>query len=976
MTGTDGRAGPSGSTGACGPGGPGDPGGARGPGDTGGVPGAARVIDGGRVAEPHGEARPAGGATPRGETRSVGPAGSDGALPAERVALGPVAVRRRCRVPGSVLAGLGGEAVWRAAGARAGAEDAARELGARLADHLGALVPTASPQQRRLLLRARRAAFNARPLPTGPVAGGPLTASYTRAYAHRLAERDDARRALDLALDELARTSGAAVDAVLRDPDMAWSVELSVPGLLAAGPVGALDPAAGRRTRRRAVTLLRLVQRAATKPTPFAGFATTHVLFRDGPPAPARRHVRVQRAAVERVRQWIGAGGHHALAPAHLWLTANPSALVHTDAGDTRVTWLMPAPDGTERVLSARCGPALAQTLRRLRTPVRLDTVAPGGTLPASLTTLAARGLLEIGPALPTYGRRTLHAAADATRPTPAALLPRTPTPATAPSPVAGPTPPPPLSPAALPAPTTPAPDPARDTHPDVPGTVHDALCALRDAEDDLADGRSAGALHRARRQLGVLGRALGAADREDGREGGRTAVGEDVVGVAVDDGILRGSADVLADLGRVQRIVPLLAAELPFQLATAIAFRRRFGADAVPLPAAYRWFLESGRTESDTLLADCTADELAAVLALRERLFAGLRAAAGQPGTEVACDPGLLDAVAAGLPAAVPELTCAAWPVQVAGRRLVLNGAGGGHGRFAARVAADLDDARLAELRGWAAAAHTPHPDGVAVDIAALLGATVNEHPLLLPAALACPGRALECPADARIDLASCTVRAEGGRLLLFCDRFPGRPLFPVPHNATLPTVAPGLYRWLSRLGPASGATLDVWDHVDARTAPGDPSAVRRYPRLTLGRLVLCRRTWKVPGTALPGRDPAGQGEESLAWYRWCRSTGVPRRAFLRTATLPDPWDVVRGRADMRPVLAARSASGAAVRKPLYVDLSQPLCRSAATAGPGDTLTFTEPLPDPADPGPDGRVTEYVLETSQPPRAKETDGT
>jgi hypothetical protein len=80
-----------------------------------------------------------------------------------------------------------------------------------------------------------------------------------------------------------------------------------------------------------------------------------------------------------------------------------------------------------------------------------------------------------------------------------------------------------------------------------------------------------------------------------------------------------------------------------------------------------------------------------------------------------------------------------------------------------------------------------------------------------------------------------------------------------------------------------------------------------------------------------------------------------------VRASTLPDPWEVVRGHApDRRP-----SVSGSA-RKPIYVDLSQPL--SWPLVRPGDTtLTFTEPLPDPLGRDPDDRVTEYLIETSQP---------
>ncbi|MFE7412486.1 lantibiotic dehydratase [Streptomyces laurentii] len=935
-----------------------------------------------------------------------GPVPETAPVAADRVVPGPVVVRRRCRVPGSVLADLGSDRVWGAAAAWAYAEDAVQRTGTRLADQVGESVPTVRQEERRDLLRVRRAAFNSRPLPAGSGAalGGPA-AALAKEYTRALAARDASRHELGLALADLARTSGATVDALLRDPHLARSVELSVPGLLAAGPVGALDPAAAKKTRRRALTLLRLMQRAASKPTPFAGFATTRVLFSgaapDAPDLPSRSHVRIDRAVIEWVRQWIAAGGYQSLRPERLWLTANPTATVHEDASGTRVTWLLSRADGTERVLSAPCGAALAGTLARLQKPVRLDTVAPGGTLPDGLARLVARGLLETGPRLPSHGRRTLHAAADATAPAPAPDLELD------------------LDldldlELDLDLDATEARQ-ARQAH-----QLHHALGVLRDAEDALAaDPAHAGARRDAKDGIAAVATALGIGVRAGG--GDRSAVGEDVVGVrAHDDGVLRADGtgrfgpEVLADLGRVQRVVPLLGFELPFQLATALAFRRRFGTDPVPVLTAYAWFLDEGRRESDALLADCQAEELATVLALRRRLFHGLRAAADRnPGAaEAACDPGLLDAVAADLPDAVMELSCAAWPVQLAGDRVVVNGVGTGYGRFAARVAAGLDPARLAVLRDWAATAATPHEHGVPVDIAASLGATVNERPLLLPAALGYPGRALECAPEApgaRVDLSSCVVRVAGGRLLLFggegdgapgpdagpgtgtrpgpgTGRFAGRPLFPVPHNATLPTVAPGLYRWLSRLGPGSGATLALWDHVDALAAPRDPEAVRHYPRLTLGRLVLSRRTWKVPAAALPAEalpgaaGAGGTAREALAWYRWCARTGVPRRSFLRGTTLPDPWDVVRGLADRRPVDAARSTSGgAALRKPLYVDFSQPLCWPALAPAPGDTLTFTEPLPDPAGgttaAAPGSRVTEYVLETSQPPRARATEG-
>ncbi|GAT69279.1 lantibiotic dehydratase [Planomonospora sphaerica] len=877
----------------------------------------------------------------------MAPVGEDPVSPDRgRVVLGPVVVRRRCLLPGSVLAGLGGDRVWRAAGAVADAELACSRRGGDLADRISALVPAAAKEERRGLLRARRDAFNSRPVGTG-LPADPETAGLAAAYTDALAFRDAAGRELASALAELARTTGTVLETALGDPDLAWSVELSVPGLSTAGPIDP-GPAAGRRARRRALTLLRLVQRAASKPTPFARSATTTLLFRgagEGFPlrgageSPPRSHVRVRREVLDWTRRWIADGGYRYLRPDRMWLTVNPSATVADGDGDggLRVTWLVTGENGTERFASARCGPDLVSFLRGVRDPVRLDALLAGGALPGVLTDLIGRGMLEVGPRLPSHGRRTLRAAADAAVPARTAGRDDAPSPGAA----------------------------GRDDGPS-PRAVHDALCGLRDAEHAAAHGGDTGTVRRAAAGIGALARALGL----DAGGIERAPVSEDVVGTGPDDGILRADPGLLADLGRVQRIVPLLGAELPFQLATATAFRRRFGPDPVPLLAAYRWFAESGRTESDALLADCSTGELAVVLDLRTRLFAGLRAAAQQPGAEeVPCDPALLDALAADLPDAVLDLPCAAWPLQQAGERVVVNGVSSGYGRFAARFGAALDDRGMDELRHWAATAAAPHDDGVMVDISALLGATVNEHPLVLPAALSYPGRALECAPATRIDLSECVVQAAGGRLLLFSDRFAGRPLFPVPHNSTLPTVAPGLYRWLSRFGPVSGTTLDLWDQVDAMVtaeAPQASESVRHYPRLVLGRLVLGRRTWKVPGAALPAAEPGPA--EAAAWHRWCARTGVPRRSFLRTVTIPDPWSVVRGLADKRAVLEARSPSGAAVRKPIYVDLSQPLCWPALAVAPETTLTFTEPLPDPAATG-EGRAAEYVLETSRPPR-------
>lgn len=819
----------------------------------------------------------------------------------QQIRLSPVLVRRRCRVPAEVLRGLGSDEVWHTAEDLADAGERCRLVGRALADRIAPLIPEAAQEQRRLLLHARREAFNARPLTTAPPLDG--VAEYQRAVA----DRERCAEALRRHAGELDDSTRGTLRAALDDPGFAASVEMSVPGLVAAvradGP-GSLSA----RSRRRALTLLRLVQRAAAKPSPFARFTDSTLLLPGAAERPPHGHVRVDRRALDWVRDWVRTSGLTVVPGDRVLLTTNPSATV----ADGRVSWL-----AGEGLRSARCTEQLGALLAGLRTPTPLAELCAGGAVPQALRELVRNGLLEAGPCLPGWGRETLTAAAAAVG--------------------------------------TEDPD-AR--------AVHDALRALHALESRAASeppspsnarersGRARAAMHR-------LAVACGHSDEDAARvSGDRLPVTEDLVGVAP-AGAPLPSARMLEDLGRIQRIAPLLGPELPFQLAAAVCFRARFGDSEVPLLTAFRWFVESGRQAADELIAESAEPVLADVLRLRGELAGGLAKlaaeASGSGSGTVACDSGWLSALADALPTEVAPWTNVAWPVQWAGGQLVLNGASVGFGRFPARVAGTLTEPELALLRAEIAA--TVPPGTVPADIAARFGATTNEHPLLLPAALAYPGSALECPSGARIDLSTVTVRAEGGRLIAAGTAFPGRTLLPVPHNATLPSIAPPLYRWLSRLGPSQGSTLALWDLVDAAAGAG---GVRRYPRLTVGDLVLCRRTWKVPGEELPAES------DVLSWVRWAARTGVPRRSFLRETTLPDPWDVVRGLASGDRVHRARSRAGAAVRKPAYLDLSQPLGRPQRSTAAGETLTFTEPLPDPLA-TPDEHVAEYVIETYRP---------
>ncbi|WBB77319.1 lantibiotic dehydratase [Micromonospora sp. WMMD882] len=831
-----------------------------------------------------------------------------------RVRVGPVVVRRRCGSGPQVLRDLSGDRVWAAAGRVAEAEKTCRTRGAAAADVISALVPLATPAERRRLLRARRDAYNGRVLTT--VAGELLDVGPVAAYERARSELDRRWTELRTALTELDRATRATVHDRLTDPDFAASVELSVPGLLAEIRRSGRHRPGSARDRRRLLTVFRLLQRSATKPSPFARLAEATLLVPGAGRRPPHRRVRVDRQALDWVQHWVRGRGLRSVTPEQVWVTTNPTATVGEPA-EGRVSWLVTG-GPVDDLRTAACPDRLAGLLRRLRSPRRLRDLSPDGTVPDQLAALLRCGLLEVGLRPPGHGRQVLDGVL-----------------------------------AALPATT--GEDDADD--------LRAALRLLRDIEADPSP--VPGALTApARAGLERLATACGVSTAGTDR----LLVTDDLVGV-VDEPAPALDGEVLADLGRVKLIAPLLAPELPFQLAGTLAFRDRFGTDAVPLLTAYRWFVGSGRAAADAMVAESSRPLLRRTLELRAGLTDLLRAlAAGSPGAhEVRLDGAELDRLADALPDEVPEWACAAWPVQFAGDRVVLNGLGCGYGRFAARVAAGLGGAPVGLLREWAGAADVGEPDALAVDVTARFGATANERPRLLPYSLAFPGHALECDPEARIDPGDCTVRVDParGRLLLHSSALPGRPLVPVPQNATLTQLAPPFFRWLRRLGPATGSTLAFWDQVDGDVAAGS-RGVRHYPRLVLGRLVLARRTWKVPPTALPaGADDAAR---TVGWHRWCAGTGVPRQFFVRAVTLPEPWDVVRGRASDEWVGQARSRSGSAVRKPVYVDLSQPRCWPEGTAG---ALTLTEPLPDPAALALRTHAAEYVIETSQPPRRR-----
>ncbi|WP_408668578.1 lantibiotic dehydratase [Jatrophihabitans sp.] len=254
---------------------------------------------------------------------------------------------------------------------------------------------------------------------------------------------------------------------------------------------------------------------------------------------------------------------------------------------------------------------------------------------------------------------------------------------------------------------------------------------------------------------------------------------------------------------------------------------------------------------------------------------------------------------------------------------------------RFAHLFGAELP----AELRG---ALDAVTPEGaVFAELKGGADATnLNLHPIVTPYEIVSPGEVSFRPAAEQIPVEDLIVEHDpvADRLLLRSRRL-GVEVIPAYLGFLLPMALPEVQQVLLNFSYASLASLDLWAGVDLPT-----DRIIELPRIRLGNVVAQRRTWRIPPAELPA-DVDGRGEHEwyLAWRRWQRAAGLPRRVF---------------------------ASLGGEHKPLYVDFDSYFSVQllhTATRGATATAVLTEMLPGPEElwlrNGEDRYVTELTVE-------------
>lgn len=191
-------------------------------------------------------------------------------------------------------------------------------------------------------------------------------------------------------------------------------------------------------------------------------------------------------------------------------------------------------------------------------------------------------------------------------------------------------------------------------------------------------------------------------------------------------------------------------------------------------------------------------------------------------------------------------------------------------------RFAHCFDEGLTASLRR--SLEHVVPPGAVFAELKGGYDATnLNLHPVVTPYEVVCPGETSFRPAAEQIPVEDLVVEhdAAADRLLLRSRRL-GVEVIPVYLGFLLPMALPEVQQVLLNFSCTSMVQLDLWEGTGLR----EEAAV--LPRVTLGNVVLQRKSWRFTADALPP-VVAGQPDEEwfLAWREWQREAGLPRHVF-----------------------------------------------------------------------------------------------
>jgi hypothetical protein len=294
---------------------------------------------------------------------------------------------------------------------------------------------------------------------------------------------------------------------------------------------------------------------------------------------------------------------------------------------------------------------------------------------------------------------------------------------------------------------------------------------------------------------------------------------------------------------------------------------------------------------------------------------------------------------------------------VDGAGGGLVINQIVGGPLRLLARLCALADTGSLPEELSRRLVAEFEEV-GVPCEVGGTFGFNANHHARIAPGELDYAGDwggGEDAYALPELELGA---GPEGG--LFLASSRTGERIVPLELGMMAPGHQPWLRRLLTCLHQPSLRDLRPSSQAEERLPDEERGHARRYPRVTLGRCVLSRASWRIPPAELPRRAP---GEHDFGYFmavrRWRRRSGLPEEVYVRSK---DVAELFRDARDGRPTGARDRVQTDS--KPQYVHFGSFFLVDLfeqAVAAAGEAMPIEEAFPGEEEW--DGLGCDHVLE-------------
>jgi Lantibiotic dehydratase, N terminus len=431
-----------------------------------------------------------------------------------------------------------------------------------------------------------------------------------------------------------------------------------------------------------------------------------------------------------------------------------------------------------------------------------------------------------------------------------------------------------------------------------------------------------------------------------------------------------------LNDLDVVRRWLSVFDFKLPVRIVVAAFCRERFGPRAtVPFGEVYRAVQDQIADGWEHRLTDAQADlralfrshepwsiklanrslpRLRALDELRREARAAALQAAGAAG-DLHVEPDTIAKVVRNWPDWIMVPSSSACYVQAleAGDslELVLNLVHGGHGRGRSRLS------YLTSLAGGTPSPLTPvvagPGDRKAAELGGLLGSTLNVRIPSAPYEIDYPFSVSARPADQRLPLSDLLVVHDPvtDRVELVSDRW-GTKVMPLHLGMMANFQLPPAARFLEQVFGAAYLMHPVAPVLIPTEDFSLPEDIERYPRVSIGHVVIQRARWVVKGARIPRRSGA---EDTVGYLMrltgWMRQNGVPPRSFVRIGS------------------GGFRGEDPKSRKPVYLDQANlfSMLDFEHQANASEFVIFEEAIPDPLDAAHSGdskaHVAEFMIE-------------